>query len=132
MGCAIAMVLTALGASYGMAKSGVGVMAAGVLRPDNVMQSESGFQLPLLNQWDESFVKFPNFPPDMTPPIMASIVSIYGLVIAVIISNALKEKLALFTAFVQLGAGISVGISGLATGYVGFTMPYGKSGREAG
>ena len=53
----------------------------------------------------------------MMPPIMASIVSIYGLVIAVIISNALKEKSALFTGFIQLGAGISVGVSGLATGY---------------
>jgi V-type H+-transporting ATPase proteolipid subunit len=59
----------------------------------------------------------------MMPPIMASIVSIYGLVIAVMISNALKEKLALFTAFVQLGAGISVGISGLATGCVGSGLP---------
>jgi V-type H+-transporting ATPase proteolipid subunit len=59
----------------------------------------------------------------MMPPIMASIVSIYGLVIAVIISNALKEKLALFTGFIQLGAGISVGISGLATGYVGSSLP---------
>jgi hypothetical protein len=44
MGCAIAMVFTAMGASYGMAKSGIGVMAVGVLRPDKVMQSEFGFQ----------------------------------------------------------------------------------------
>lgn len=62
----------------------------------------------------------------MMPPILASIVSIYGLVIAVIISNALVEKLALFTAFVQLGAGISVGISGLATGYVDCGPPQGE------
>jgi hypothetical protein len=62
----------------------------------------------------------------MMPPIMASIVSIYGLVIAVIISNALVEKLALFTAFVQLGAGISVGVSGLATGYVGYAQSGGS------
>jgi V-type H+-transporting ATPase proteolipid subunit len=59
----------------------------------------------------------------MMPPIMASIVSIYGLVIAVMISNGLNEKLALFTGFIQLGAGISVGISGLATGYVGSGPP---------
>ena len=44
MGCAIAMVLTAIGASYGMAKSGIGVMATGILQPDKVMQSKSGFQ----------------------------------------------------------------------------------------
>jgi ATP synthase proteolipid subunit len=43
MGCAIAMVLTAVGASYGMAKSGIGVMATGILRPDKVMQSKLGF-----------------------------------------------------------------------------------------
>ena len=39
------MVLTAMGASYGMAKSGIGVMAVGTLRPDRVMQSKSGFQV---------------------------------------------------------------------------------------
>lgn len=75
------------------------------------------------NNSSHMFVRYTNVPIDMMPPIMASIVSIYGLVIAVIISNALKEKLALFTAFVQLGAGISVGISGLATGYVGSSLP---------
>jgi V-type H+-transporting ATPase 16kDa proteolipid subunit len=116
MGCAIAMVFTAMGASYGMAKSGIGVMAAGILRPDKVMQSESGFQvLPEINL--AILVWYADDLIDMMPPIMASIVSIYGLVIAVIISNALKEKSALFTGFIQLGAGISVGVSGLATGY---------------
>ncbi len=40
------MVLTAVGASYGMAKSGIGVMATGILRPDNVMQSEFVLVLP--------------------------------------------------------------------------------------
>ena len=39
------MVFTAMGASYGMAKSGIGVMAVGSLRPDKVMQSESSFQV---------------------------------------------------------------------------------------
>jgi V-type H+-transporting ATPase proteolipid subunit len=55
---------------------------------------------------------------DMMPPILATIVSIYGLVVSVIIAGALKEKLALFTGFVHLGAGIAVGLSGLAAGYV--------------
>jgi V-type H+-transporting ATPase 16kDa proteolipid subunit len=54
----------------------------------------------------------------MMPPILASIVSIYGLVVAVIISNNLIERLPLFTGFLQLGAGISVGLSGMAAGYV--------------
>jgi len=39
MGCVSAISLTSLGASYGTAKSGVGVMAAGVLRPDQTIRS---------------------------------------------------------------------------------------------
>ena len=48
---------------------------------------------------------------------MAQILSIYGLVVAVIISNNLYEKMALHTGFLQLGAGISVGLCGLAAGF---------------
>ena len=47
---------------------------------------------------------------------MAGIVAIYGLVVSVIILNNLEEKSALHTNFLQLGAGLSVGISGLAAG----------------
>lgn len=39
MGCVSAIALTTLGASYGTAKSGVGVMAAGILRPDTIVRS---------------------------------------------------------------------------------------------
>jgi len=52
------------------------------------------------------------------PPILAGILSIYGLVVAVIIAGDLKERLPIYTAFLQLGAGISVGLGGLAAGYV--------------
>lgn len=52
------------------------------------------------------------------PPILAGILSIYGLVVAVIISGDLKERLPIYSAFLQLGAGISVGLCGLAAGYV--------------
>jgi F0F1-type ATP synthase membrane subunit c/vacuolar-type H+-ATPase subunit K len=52
------------------------------------------------------------------PPILAGILSIYGLVVAVIISGDLKEQLPIYSAFLQLGAGISVGLCGLAAGYV--------------
>jgi len=48
---------------------------------------------------------------------MAQILSIYGLVAAVIISNNLVEKMALHTAFLQLGAGLAVGLCGLAAGF---------------
>ncbi len=52
------------------------------------------------------------------PAILASVVAIYGLVVSVIITNQLKEKSALHTCFLQLGAGLCVGLSGLAAGYV--------------
>ena len=51
------------------------------------------------------------------PPIMAGIVAIYGLVISVLIASKLTEKSALHTNFMMLGAGLSVGISGLASGF---------------
>lgn len=39
MGCTAAIVFTCFGASYGTAKSGVGIVAAGVLRPDLIVRS---------------------------------------------------------------------------------------------
>jgi V-type H+-transporting ATPase proteolipid subunit len=51
------------------------------------------------------------------PPILSGILSIYGLVISVLIANALREKLPIYTAFLHLGAGLSVGLSGLAAGF---------------
>lgn len=48
---------------------------------------------------------------------MAQILSIYGLVASVIISGDLVEKMSLHQGFLQLGAGISVGLCGLAAGF---------------
>ena len=48
---------------------------------------------------------------------MAGIIGIYGLVVSVLISNDLKQQLALYTGFIQLGAGLSVGLAGLAAGF---------------
>lgn len=39
MGCALAIVLTTIGASYGTAKSSVAIFACGVLRPERLMQN---------------------------------------------------------------------------------------------
>ena len=47
---------------------------------------------------------------------MAGIIGIYGLVVSVLISDNLEQELALFTGFIQLGAGLSVGLAGLAAG----------------
>jgi V-type H+-transporting ATPase proteolipid subunit len=51
------------------------------------------------------------------PPILAGILAIYGLVVSVVISSTLAEKSALHTNFLQLSAGISVGLSCLAAGF---------------
>lgn len=51
------------------------------------------------------------------PPILSGVLAIYGLVVSVIITTALKEKSALHTNFLQLAAGISVGLSCLAAGF---------------
>ena len=56
--------LTALGAAYGTAKSGTGIAAMSVLRPELIMKS-------------------------IIPVVMAGIIAIYGLVVAVLISNGM-------------------------------------------
>ncbi len=54
---------------------------------------------------------------DIIPVIMAGIIAIYGLVVSVLISNNLGQNTTLFANFIQLGAGLSVGLSGLAAGF---------------
>merc|ERR1711994_868251 len=54
------------------------------------------------------------------PVVMAGIVAIYGVVVAVLIAGQLQPAgpdYNLFKGFVHLGAGLSVGLSGLAAGY---------------
>ena len=51
---------------------------------------------------------------------MAGIIGIYGLVVSVLISDGLKQEMPLYTGFIQLGAGLSVGLAGLAAGYAKF------------
>ncbi|XP_058421275.1 uncharacterized protein LOC131419738 [Diceros bicornis minor] len=40
-----------------------------------------------------------------------------GLVVAVLIANSLNDGITLYRSFLQLGAGLSVGLSGLAAGF---------------
>lgn len=61
-GAAAAMVLSAIGAAYGTAKSGVGIAGVGQSRPDLIMKS-------------------------LIPVVMAGIVGVYGLIVAVLIVN---------------------------------------------
>jgi len=93
MGATAAMVFSALGAAYGTAKSGTGIAAMAVMRPQLIMKS-------------------------IIPVVMAGIIAIYGLVVAVLITNGLKnEGYKMFKSFCDLGAGLSVGLSGLAAGF---------------
>ena len=66
MGAAAAMVFSALGASIGTAKSGTGIAAMAIMRPEQIMKS-------------------------IIPVVMAGIIAIYGLVVAVLISSLVKQ-----------------------------------------
>lgn len=62
---------SALGAAYGTAKSGTGIAAMSVMRPELIMKS-------------------------IIPVVMAGIIAIYGLVVAVLIANNISEKVTLY------------------------------------
>lgn len=55
---------------------------------------------------------------DIVPIVMAGIIGIYGLVVSVLIANDLTQKVSLYAGFIQLGAGLAVGLAGMAAGYV--------------
>jgi len=94
MGVACSMVFTAMGAAYGTAKSGVGIAAMSVMRPELIMKC-------------------------IIPVVMAGILAIYGLVVSVLLAGQLDsfQKYSLYKGFLHLGAGLSVGLSGLAAGF---------------
>ncbi|XP_040564023.1 V-type proton ATPase 16 kDa proteolipid subunit c [Lepeophtheirus salmonis] len=94
MGATAAMVFSAMGAAYGTAKSGTGIAAMAVMRPEAIVKSS-------------------------IPVVMAGILAIYGLVVAVLIAGKVGKpaEYSLFLGFVHLGSGLSVGLSGLAAGY---------------
>ncbi|KAJ3188535.1 H(+)-transporting V0 sector ATPase subunit c [Irineochytrium annulatum] len=80
------------GAAYGTAKSGVGISAMGVMRPELILNN-------------------------LNDVVQAGIIAIYGLVVSVLVSSGLSATMTLFAGFIQLGAGLSVGLSGLAAGF---------------
>lgn len=93
MGVTSAIVFANLGAAYGTAKSGVGIMSMGVLRPELMMKS-------------------------IIPVVMAGVLGIYGLITSVIINGKMNEPktYSQYQAFAHLGAGLTVGMSSLAAG----------------
>lgn len=65
---------TALGAAYGTAKSGTGIAAMSVMRPELIMKS-------------------------IIPVVMAGIIAIYGLVVAILIAGTLEQPSNGFTLY---------------------------------
>ncbi|KAJ5665481.1 uncharacterized protein N7477_007929 [Penicillium maclennaniae] len=97
-GIAAAMVFGCAGAAYGTAKAGIGIAGVGTFRPDLIMKART---------------------PSLIPVVMSGIIAVYGLVIAVLIAGALNpaSTMSLYTSFMHLAAGVSVGLSGVAAGY---------------
>merc|ERR1712166_149403 len=95
MGCAAALVFACLGAAYGTAKSGVGVVNMGVMHPDVVMKS-------------------------IIPVVMAGVLGIYGLIVAVLLASGIKSDdpygYSSYSGFSALSAGMCCGLAGLSAG----------------
>ncbi|KRX06512.1 V-ATPase proteolipid subunit C-like domain [Pseudocohnilembus persalinus] len=91
LGVASALVFANLGASYGTAKSGVGISSMGVLKPELVMKS-------------------------IIPVIMAGILGIYGLIVAVITVTKIGGVYTAKEGYAHLASGLCCGFSSLAAG----------------
>ena len=91
MGVASALVLANLGAAFGTAKSGVGICAMGVLKPDKIIKS-------------------------VIPVIMAGILGIYGLIVAVILAQKIGSDYNYKKGYSHLASGLCCGLSSLGAG----------------
>ena len=101
MGAAFALIFANLGAAYGTGKSGMGISALGVGKPEMVMKS-------------------------IVPIVMAGVLGIYGLIVAVILQGSISKpeeangafttKFSSFSGYAYLSAGLCCGLSGLAAG----------------
>jgi len=92
MGVASALVFANLGAAYGTAKAGVGIASLGVIDSSKIFKA-------------------------LIPIIMAGILGIYGLIVSVLLNgNASKAADTPGMGYKLLGAGLSCGLSSLASG----------------
>ena len=96
MGIAAALVFCNLGASYGTAKSGVGISSMGVLKPALIIKS-------------------------VVPIIMAGILGVYGLIVSVILQGKINPGAAVGSypysqGYKHLASGLCCGLSSLAAG----------------
>ena len=95
MGVVSGLVFANLGASYGTAKSGVGIASLGVIDSSKVVKA-------------------------LIPIIMAGILGIYGLIVAVLLNLQISKSngaaLKVQAGYQYLGAGLCCGLSSLAAG----------------
>ena len=91
MGIAAVLVFANLGASYGTAKSAVGISSLAVIDPGKIFQA-------------------------LIPIIMAGILGIYGVIVAVIAKSKIDSIKTEGEGYKLLGAGLCCGLSALAAG----------------
>jgi len=99
LGAASALVFSCAGAAYGTARSGLGITAMGVMRPELIMKST-------------------------LPAILAGVLGVYGLIIGVIISTGIAEPktaenpfgYTLYKGYAHLSSGLATGLTNLAAG----------------
>ncbi|BHF59077.1 V-type proton ATPase 16 kDa proteolipid subunit [Sparganum proliferum] len=91
IGTSASMIFCACGAAYGTAKSSMGISCMAVRKPELIMKS-------------------------LIPIVMAGIIAVYGLVVSVLIAGQVGLEYTLHQSLSHFGAGLSVGLSGLAAG----------------
>ncbi|XP_054716518.1 V-type proton ATPase 16 kDa proteolipid subunit c-like [Uloborus diversus] len=94
-GASAGMILSAFGAAYGTWKAGSAISAATVIAPHVIMKT-------------------------LIPVVMSSIIAIYGLIASILIIDGIKpsvEGYTMYTGFLHLGSGLTVGVTGLGAGY---------------
>ena len=91
MGIASALCFANVGAAYGTAKSGVGILTMGISRPEIIIKS-------------------------VIPVIMAGILGIYGLIVAVILNQNIKDEYSTFLGWRHFASGLCCGLSSLGAG----------------
>ncbi len=92
MGIASALCFANVGAAYGTAKSGVGILNMGISKPEIIIKS-------------------------VIPVIMAGILGIYGLIVAVILNqNIDPTKYSPYAGWQHLASGLCCGLSSLGAG----------------
>mmetsp|Transcript_66263 Transcript_66263/g.76902 ORF Transcript_66263/g.76902 Transcript_66263/m.76902 type:complete len:156 (+) Transcript_66263:44-511(+) len=101
-GVSAALVFANVGAAYGTARSGIGIGAISILKPELIMRS-------------------------IVPVVMAGILGIYGMIVSVILCQKITyDNYSRYTGISHLTAGLCCGLSSLASGYaIGIVGDYG-------